>query len=78
MSQVDLFGIGLTLTLIGGLAVLVEYSPLANTKLFRNWVYWDAPGRTHRQRRRSSLVLSCCVLFAGHAFLVAGAIRWLV
>lgn len=77
MTLADCFGIGLTLTLIGALALALEYSPLARTRFFRDWIYLDSPGDTPQARRRSSLILSWCGLFAGHAMLVVGALWWL-
>lgn len=76
VALTDCFGIGLTLTVIGVLAVALEYSPLARSKFFRR-VYFDAPGSDAAGRRRSSLILSWCVLFVGHAVLAVGAVWWL-
>lgn len=77
VTLTDLFGIGLTLTLIGGLTLAIEYSPLSRSQFARRVIYSDAPGDTHSKRRRSSLVLSWTVLFAAHACLAIAAIWWL-
>jgi hypothetical protein len=74
MTLTDCLGIGLTLSLMGAIAVGLEYSPLARTRFARNWIYSDAPGGTAARRRTSSLILSWCALFLGHAFLIVGAI----
>ena len=77
VTLADCFGIGLTLTLIGAGAVALEYSPLARTKFFRDWIFVDAPGNSPAARKRSSLVLCWCCLFAGHVMLAVGAVWWL-
>ena len=63
MTFDELLGVSATLTVIGGLAVAFELSPLARTRFAKNWIY-GAMGRA------SSRILSVCVFLLGIALLV--------
>jgi hypothetical protein len=58
----ELLGVAATLTLVGGLAVAFELSPLARTRFARNWIY-GAMGRAASRRLSISGLLLGIVLF---------------
>lgn len=66
MSMTELAAAGMAITLIGGLAVALELSPLARTRFAKNWVYGAATPRASR-------LLAFAVLAFGMACLGAAA-----
>jgi hypothetical protein len=67
MSMSELAAAGIAITVIGGLAVAFELSPLARTRFAKNWVYGAAT-------RRASRLLSFAVFAFGMSCLGAAAI----
>ena len=63
MTFDELLGVSATLTVIGGLAVAFELSPLAPTRFAKSWIY-GAMGRASSRR------LSVSVFCLGIALLV--------
>jgi hypothetical protein len=67
MSMTELAAAGMAITVIGGLAVAFETSPLARTRFAKNWVHGAATPRASR-------LLSFAVLAFGLACLGAAAV----
>lgn len=67
MAVTELAAAGMAMTVIGGLAVVFELSPLARSRFAKNWVYGAAT-------RGASRLLSFAVLALGMACLGAAAV----
>ena len=78
MTLRELFGVGLTLSLISGLALVFEYSRFATTWVAHVFIHSDAPGGSLSERRASSRALSWGVHVVGHLCLFTAAIWTLI
>ena len=71
MSHSDLFGVVLTLTVIGLLPTVFELSPVARTKFAQDWIYSGVG-------RKASRALSFAVLGLGLVLLMVAGLWSLV